>query len=416
MGDVQLGEIANAPAAGQGKPLDGVRILALEQMQALPYATQLLARLGAEVVKVEPPTGDLGRGSTPAMTDPDGRQIGATFLRNNLNKRSVSIDLRNPRGRQLVLDMAPHFDVIAENSKAGSLGRLGLAYDDIAAVHPSCIYVSISGFGNTTPTPYGSWPAFAPIVEAMSGIYEFKREGDNPPLVSPVGALGDIGAALYATIGILAALRQRERDGRGQYVDIAMFDVVTAMTDIVTNFWSLGLKSGTPAQLINHGFRAKDGWFVMQVGREAQFAKLVALIGHPEWKDDPRFATRGLWLENLDSVLRPAIEGWASTLTRIEACDALGPAGIAAGPCFVDEEVVVDPHLQARHMLVEMPRTDGVEQPVLIPGNPVKLSGVAEGPETRVPWLGEHTAEVLAAELGLSAAEIDALRADGVVS
>jgi crotonobetainyl-CoA:carnitine CoA-transferase CaiB-like acyl-CoA transferase len=324
--------------------------------------------------------------------------------------------LRNPRGRQLVLDMAPHFDVIAENSKAGSLGRLGLAYDDIAAVHPSCIYVSISGFGNTTPTPYGSWPAFAPIVEAMSGIYEFKREGDNPPLVSPVGALGDIGAALYATIGILAALRQRERDGRGQYVDIAMFDVVTAMTDIVTNFWSLGLKSGTPAQLINHGFRAKDGWFVMQVGREAQFAKLVALIGHPEWKDDPRFATRGLWLENLDSVLRPAIEGWASTLTRIEACDALGPAGIAAGPCFVDEEVVVDPHLQARHMLVEMPRTDGVEQPVLIPGNPVKLSGVAEGPETRVPWLGEHTAEVLAAELGLSGAEIDALRADGVVS
>jgi crotonobetainyl-CoA:carnitine CoA-transferase CaiB-like acyl-CoA transferase len=154
----------------------------------------------------------------------------------------------------------------------------------------------------------------------------------------------------------------------------------------------------------------------MQVGREAQFAKLVALIGHPEWKDDPRFATRALWLENLDSVLRPAIEDWASGLTRVEACDALGPAGIAAGPCFIDEEVVVDPHLEARHMLVEMPRTDDVEQPVLIPGNPVKLSGVAEGPETRVPWIGEHTDEVLAAELGLSASEIDALRADGVVA
>ena len=159
-----------------------------------------------------------------------------------------------------------------------------------------------------------------------------------------------------------------------------MFDVVVAMTDIVTNFWSLGLKSGTPPQLINHGFRARDGWFVMQVGREAQFAKLVALIGHPEWIDDPRFATRAGWLEHLDGVLRPAIEGWAGGLTRVEACDALGPAGIAAGPCFIDEEVVVDPHLAARHMLVEMPRSDGVEQPVLIPGNPVKLSGVAEGP------------------------------------
>ncbi len=413
---MRLGEIVNEAAAGSGKPLDGVRILALEQMQALPYATQLLARLGADVVKVEPPSGDLGRGATPAMTDPEGRRVGATFLRNNLNKRSICIDLKDPRGRQLVLDLAPHFDVIAENSKAGSISRLGLGYDDIAAVHPACIYVSVSGFGNLTPTPYGTWPAFAPVVEAMSGIYELKREGDKPPVVSPVGALGDIGAALFATIGILAALRQRERDGRGQYVDIAMFDALIAMTDIVTNFWSMGLPSGTPAQLIMHGFRASDGWFIVQVGREAQFAKLVALIGHPEWKDDPRFATRQGWLDNLEGVLRPAIEAWASTRGKVEACGELGEAGIAAGPCFIDSEVVVDPHVAARHMLVELPRTDGVEQPVLIPGNPVKLSGVAEGPETRVPWLGEHTTDVLATELGLSAAEIDGLRAAGVVA
>ncbi len=146
----------------------GVRILALEQMQALPYATQLLARLGADVVKVEPPSGDLGRGSTPAMADPDGRQVGATFLRNNLNKRSISIDLRDPRGRQLVLDMAPQFDVIAENSKAGSLARLGLAYEDIAAVHPACIYVSISGFGNTDAHP----------VRELAGVRSDRR-GDE---------------------------------------------------------------------------------------------------------------------------------------------------------------------------------------------------------------------------------------------
>ena len=411
-----LGEIVNEAASGGGKPLDGVRILALEQMQALPYATQLLARLGADVVKVEPPAGDSGRGSTPAMTDPDGRQIGATFLRNNLNKRSICVNLRDPRGRQLVLDMAPHFDVIAENSKAGSLGRLGLSYDDIAAVHPSAIYVSVSGFGNLTPTPYSTWPAFAPVVEAMSGIYELKRIGDGPPLVSPVGALGDIGAALFATIGILAALRQRERDGKGQYVDIAMFDALIAMTDIVTNFWSMGLKSGTPAQLISHGFKARDGWFIIQVGREAQFVKLMNLIGKPEWIEDPRFATRAGWLDNLDSVLRPAIEEWAGERGKVEVCGELGAAGIAAGPCYTDEEVVVDPHVAARHMLVELPRTDGVEQPVLIPGNPVKLSGVSEGPETRIPWLGEHTVSVLSSELGLSAEEIDGLRAAGVVA
>jgi crotonobetainyl-CoA:carnitine CoA-transferase CaiB-like acyl-CoA transferase len=413
---MRLGDVANEGAQHYGKPLDGVRVLAAEQMQALPYATQLLARLGADVVKVEHPVhGESGRASTPAMRDPEGRAVGATYLRNNFNKRSVGIDLKLPEGRDLFLALVPKFDVVAENFKPGTMDRMGLGYDAIAQHAPRAVYVSISGFGNTVETPYRDWPAYASIVEAMSGIYDY-RHPEEPPVTIPVGALGDISSALFGVIGIMAALRHRDHTGEGQYVDIAMFDAMLAMTDIVTNFWSLGLKSGTPAQLINHGFRAKDGWFVMQVGREAQFAKLVALIGHPEWKDDPRFATRGLWLENLDSVLRPAIEGWASTLTRIEACDALGPAGIAAGPCFVDEEVVVDPHLQARHMLVEMPRTDGVEQPVLIPGNPVKLSGVAEGPETRVPWLGEHTAEVLAAELGLSGAEIDALRADGVVS
>ena len=419
---MRLGDIANADAAGSGKPLDGVRVLALEQMQALPYATQLLARLGAEVVKVEHPKGgDLGRGSLPAMADPAGRQVGATFLRNNLGKRSVCIDLKSPQGRDLVLRLAPGFDVIAENSRAGAMARLGLGYDDIAAVHPRAIYLSISGFGNRpdehgNPSPYDAWPAFAPIVEAMSGIYEFKRQGDAPPVVAPVGALGDIGSALYGVIGVLAALRHRDATGRGQQVDVAMLDAMVAMTDIVTNFWSLGLRGGNLAPLIMHGFRAADGWFIIQVGREPQFATLAELVGHPEWLDDPRFADRQGWVDHLEDVIRPAVEGWASDRTRVTACAALSAAGIAAGPCFTDEEVVADPHVAARSMLVEVPRTDGVDQPVLVPGNPVKLSNVAEGPETRVPWLGEHTDEVLAGELGLADAELAALRADGVIA
>ncbi len=151
---MRLGDIANAAARPAGKPLDGVRVLALEQMQALPFATQLLARLGADVVKVENPTGgDLGRGSQPAMTDPDGRSVGATFLRNNLGKRSICVDLKAPAGRDLVLRLAPRFDVIAENSKAGAMARLGLGYEDIAAVHPAAVYLSVSGFGNRGPPP-----------------------------------------------------------------------------------------------------------------------------------------------------------------------------------------------------------------------------------------------------------------------
>jgi formyl-CoA transferase len=413
---VQLGDIANADAAGNGKPLDGVRILALEQMQSLPWATQLLGRLGAEVVKVEHPKGgDSGRGSLPAMTDPEGRRVGATFLRNNLSKRSICVDLKHPDGRQVILDLAKEFDVVCENFKAGTLDRLGLGWDDVHAAAPQAIYLSVSGFG-ASGSPYDRWPAYAPIAEAMSGIYEFKRQGDAPPLVAPMGGLGDIGSGLFAVIGVLAALRQREATGRGQRVDIAMLDALVAICDIVPNFWSMGLRNGDLGPLIMHGFRASDGWFIIQVGRENHFAKLVEAIGHPEWVADPRFAERQGWIDHLDTVLRPAIEDWASTRTKVQACDDLAALGVAAGPCFSDEEVVHDEHVAARDMLVEVPRTDDVDQPVLVPGNPVKLSDMAEGPESRVPWLGEHTDAVLAAELGLDADAIAALRAAGAIA
>jgi hypothetical protein len=150
------------------RPLADVRVLAIEQMQALPYATQMLARLGATVVKVEPPgRGESGRQALPAIEDPDGRLMGATFLRNNFNKRSIAVDLKNPDGRALVLQLAPRFDIVAQNFKAGTIDRLGLGYDDIAKVHPAVVYLSVSGFGTTNPTRYNTWPAYAPVAEAM---------------------------------------------------------------------------------------------------------------------------------------------------------------------------------------------------------------------------------------------------------
>lgn len=413
---MHLGDIANSDAAAFGKPLEGVRVLAAEQMQALPYGTQLLARLGAEVVKVEHPTnGESGRGAQPAMVDPDGRPVGATFLRNNLNKRSVGIDLKHPRGRELFVELAGRFDVVGENFKAGTMDRLGLGYEVLSAVHPSLIYVSVSGFGNRGDSPYASWPAYAMVPEAMSGIYDYARRGDEPPRVIPAGALGDISTALFAVIGVLAALRHRERTGLGQYVDVAMLDSMLSMTDVVTNLWSLGERPDTRSGLMS-SFRASDGWFAMQVVREHQFEALATLVGAPEWLTDERLSTRVGWGRHTDDVLRPTIEAWAATRTRVEACDAVGAAGIPAGPVFTPPEVIADEHVARRHMLVEMPRTDGVEDPVLIPGNPVKLSRMAEGPETRVPWVGEHTDEVLRTELGLTDDDLATLRAAHVIT
>jgi formyl-CoA transferase len=415
---VRLGDIANADARAFGKPLDGVRVLAAEQMQALPYATQMLARLGAEVVKVEHPVhGESGRGSTPAMLDPQGRAVGATYLRNNLGKRSLGIDLKTAEGRDLFLALAGKFDVVAENFKAGTMDRMGLGYDVISARYPRVVYVSISGFGNAADTPYRDWPAYASIVEAMSGIYEYKSGPDEPPVTIPVGALGDISSALFAIIGVLAALRHRDHTGVGQYVDIAMLDAMIAMTDVVTNFWSMGVRPepGKALEVICEGFRASDGYVVVQISREHQFAKLAELVGRPEWNDDPRFETRAGWAPHLETLIRPGVEAWTASRTKLEAAHALTAAGIVAGPSNRAPDVIADPHVAARNMLVEVPRTDGGDA-VLVPGNPVKLSNVAEGPETRVPWVGEHTDAVLRSELGLDDEEVGRLRSSGVIT
>lgn len=419
---MRLGDVANEAAAGTPRPLAGVRVLALEQMQALPYATQLLGRLGADVVKVEHPKGgDLGRGSLPAIDDPQGRRVGATFLRNNLSKKSICVDIKSPEGRDLVLRLAPRFDIVAENFKGGSLARMGLGYDDIRAVHPAAIYLSISGFGNTTATPYDGWPAYAAVAEAMSGLYDWKRQPGQPPTVGPVGALGDIGTALFGVIGVLAALRQRDMTGVGQYVDVAMFDSMVSFADVVTNYWSLGERPepGAGLKMVLDGFPAggpdgERGWFIIQIGREHEFERLANLIGQPGWPTDERFATRAGWRENMH-VIRAGVAEWAAGMDNVEACQALAAAGIAAGPCLSAAQVIDDPHVAARNMLIEVEPPSGGE-PYVLPGNPVKMSALAEGPETRVPWLGEHTDEVLAGELGLGSDELAALRKSGTIA
>jgi formyl-CoA transferase len=415
---MRLGEVRHPERAGFGKPLDGVRVLALEQMQALPYATQLMAHLGAQVVKVEPPgRGESGRASQPAITDADGRRVGATYLRNNLSKRSIAIDVEVEAGRDLVRRLVPHFDVVAENYRAGALAKRGLGYADLAPLRPEIVYVSISGFGQDPASPYAAWPAYAPIGEAMGGLYEPNREEGRPPPVVVAGALGDNAAALFAVIGTLAALRQRDRTGLGQHVDVAIYDAMVAINDMLPFLWSMGLPPVmcTPRHFaLVAGFRARDGWFVIACFREHQFERLARAIGRPEWCGDPRFATREGWASHRESVIRPAVEAWARGRTKLEAARELCAAGVPAGPSNDGGDLRADPHVELRDMLIEVPRPDAGAA-LLVVGNPVKLSRASEGPVARFPRLGEHTDEVLAATLHLGPAELADLRAKRVI-
>jgi len=415
---MRVDEVKKSERTEWGKPLDGVRILAAEQMQALPYATQLMAHLGAEVVKVEHPEhGESGRGAQPALVDSDGRRVGATYLRNNLNKQSIGIDLKQPEGVALFKQLVPHFDIVAENFTPGTMDRLGLGYETIAEVAPGVIYLSISGFGNQGDSPYSSWPAYAPVVEAMAGIYEPTRKPGQPPSVVVAGALGDNGAGLFGIIGMLAALRHRERTGLGQHVDISMYDSMIAMSDMVPHLWSMEAPAAwaTAGSFgIVSGFRAKDGYFVISIVREHHFERLAKTVGHPEWCDDPRFATREGWAEQIEPTLRPAIEQWAVDKTRIEASEALCTQGVAAGPSNLAEDIYADPHVQAHDMLIEVPRPDH-DRPMQVVGNPVKLSRVAEGPVRRFPHLGEHTDSLLRETLGLTDTRLEELRARSVI-
>ena len=408
---------AHAPRPAPAGPLADVRVLAVEQMQALPYATQLLTFLGAQIVKIEhPQSGDSGRGAQPSLRDVDGREVGATYLRNNLNKQSVAVDLKHPEGASLVRRLAGRFDVFAENMKPGTVERLGLGWDELSALHPRLVYVSVSGFGNLGASPWSGRPAYSSVVEAMGGLYELMREPGDATRVGSAGALGDLGAALFAAIGALAALHERERTGRGRRVDVAMYDAVVALLDVVPFFWSMGvprLRRGALTGVFDV-FACRDGRFVAQAVREHQLHRLAEVVGHPEWKADPRLASREGWTLHLEALVRPGVEAWAHDKGIAEVSAALAEAGIPCGPSQTPDQLVRDPHLREREMLLEVARPDG-GAPLLVAGNPVKLARAGPTPRRRWPTLGEHTDAVLAAELGLDGAELRRLRAAGAI-
>lgn len=400
-------------------PLSGIRVLAFEQVQAMPLATLMLARLGAEVVKVElPEGGDTGRASLPFVMDRTGARMGATFLRYSAGKKSLAVDYRQPSGRDLILDLIGDFDVVCENLGPGRAAKFGLGFAEVHARAPEVVYVSISGFGADMTSPYARWPAFAGVAEAMSGIYEFYRTPHQPPVMNPMGAVGDTSAGLYGVIGVMAALMQRAHTGRGQHVDIAMMDAMVSFSDLAPNYWSLGVERDpdTPIRppALMGGFKARDGYFVLQAVRTHQFQRLAALLGKPEWVSDPRLATPWDWAAHRDSMIRPAVEAWAADKTKHEVARLLAEAGVAAGPSLTAAELADDPHVCARRMLVEVETDPPAPRPVLAAGNPVKMSDLPERPDGVPPILGEHNAEILAAA-GLSAGAVARLKSQKVI-
>jgi len=384
----------------------------------------LLADLGAEVIKVERPgSGDDTRHWGPPWHGEGDRKVAAYFLSCNRGKKSAAIDFAQPDGAGLVRKLAEKADVVVENFKVGGLSKFGLDAAKLRAANPRLIYASITGFGQDGP--YADRAGYDFIIQGMGGMMSVTGLPDGEPGGGPMRAgvaIADLFTGMYACAAILASLYAREKTGEGATIDMALFDTQLA---VMANQASNTLISGKdpPRQGNTHPnivpyqpFEAADQPIIIAVGNDRQFARLADICGHPEWVGDERFATRQGWVDHLESDIRPAVEAWAASLTTVEASEAMGTAGVASGPCYSDEQIVHDPHIAARDMLVEVPRTDGVEQPILVPGNPIKMSGVADGPDTRFPWLGEHTDEVLRTELGLDADELAKLRADGVIA
>jgi formyl-CoA transferase len=378
-------------------PLAGVRVLALENFVAAPTTTMLLADWGADVVKVEAGAGDTYRTFPPLERTEDGVSS-VWFTRLNRGKRSVALDVNTPEGRETFLRLAGEADVVVQNLRPGTLTKLGLGYDELKAVNPRLILVSISGFGqpDVLPGPYTSMPAFDLIGQAMSGItYTSGHEGEPP---APVGfPLIDTGVGDWAAMATLLALFARERTGVGQHLDVSMFDVGLHLNEYAIGAYGWTgaaplrgrLASSAPFELV----RAQDGYVAVAVSGQPIFARFAEAIGHRELVDDPRLADGTLRSQAMDEVLLPIIESWTTTRTVGQVLDELGRAGVPASRVQTVGDLFDDPHVAARDMIVRVP--DPILGEVRVAGNPIKGTAIPPLDVRRAPQLGADTDAVL---------------------
>ena len=395
-------------------PLKGIKVLDLSRVLAGPWCTQLLADLGAEVIKVERPgSGDDTRHWGPPWHGEGEARVAAYFLSCNRGKKSAAIDFSRPEGAALVRRLAEEADVVVENFKVGGLERFGLDVGSLRASNPRLIYASITGFGQDGP--YGDRAGYDYIIQGMGGLMSITGLPDGVPGGGPmrVGvAVVDLFTGLYTCVAILSALFAREKTGEGAHIDMALFDAQLAM---LANQASNALVSGKdpPRQGNTHPnivpyqpFDASDQPIIIAIGNDRQFGRLAAICGHPEWAADERFASNGARVANRDEIVRLVGEAIAQRpaaawLEQLEA------ASIPAGPINHINQALGD--VQAAHR--RMVRTIA-GMPVV--GSPLRLDGARADSDLPPPALGEHTDEVLAG-LGLSRAELDRLRTDGMI-
>jgi crotonobetainyl-CoA:carnitine CoA-transferase CaiB-like acyl-CoA transferase len=370
--------------------LAGLRVVELARVLAGPMTGQTLADLGADVIKVESPEGDETRSWGPPFIDTEGEQSAAYFHSCNRGKRSIVADFATERGREIVRRLAARSDVLIENFKVGGLVKFGLNYESLSGLNPRLVYCSVTGFGQTGP--YAKRAGYDLLIQGMSGIMSITGEPDGSPQRAGV-AISDLFTGLYGVIAIEAALIARERTGRGQYLDLALFDSMTTMlANQAMNFLASGQ---SPKRMGNahvnlapyQTLPVEDGWLIVAVGNDGQFARLCGVLGLEPLAKDSRFASNPGRVVNRIELERELIAK-TRIWKRDELLSALEAAVVPAGPINTIADLFADPQFKARGMRIEPQGAAGIRSPILMSENPLVL-------ERRSPRLGEHTAEIL---------------------
>ncbi|MBV8577516.1 MAG: CoA transferase [Acetobacteraceae bacterium] len=395
--------------------LQGIKVFDLTRVLAGPTCVQMLADLGADVIKIEKPgSGDDTRGFAPPFMP--GTKESAYFVGVNRNKRSVTLDIAKPEGQAIALDLIAQSEILVENFKVGALAKYGLAYDQLKTRFPGLIYCSITGFGQTGP--YAPRPGYDSLVQAMGGIMSLTGEPEGAP--QKVGVpIADLFAGLYGCIGVLAALRHRERTGEGQQIDIGMLDTHCAwLANQAMNYLATGenpprLGNQHPNIVPYQVFQTADGFMVLSIGNDPTFKRFCDNFGLNHLPEDERFATNASRVQNrklVTDTLAPIMRT-RSTAEWVHRLEALK---IGCGPINTLKEVFADPQVQARGVVMPMPHPaapDGIK----VIANPVRLSETPPQYNLAPPLLGQHTDEVLRERLGFDASRLAALRDNGVI-
>ncbi|MCH2327320.1 MAG: CoA transferase [Rhodospirillales bacterium] len=399
------------------RPLSGVRVTGLEQYIAGPYCTMLLADTGAEVIKIERPGGGDPRRQMPPFAEKDGRKKGAGFMGYNRNKKSLCLNLRDPKGQEVFRKLVASSDVVVENLRPGSMAKLGLGYREMRRMNPQLVWAIISGFGQLDGYrgPYSDRPAFDIVAEAMSGMMNLVGYDDKPPSGTVYG-MADIVSGIIAAYGVLQALFMRQRTGRGQLVDSAMLDNLLSLNETMVTLYSVAgqeQKRGVPTVFFPRGaYQTKDGYLAVHVPDNIIWKRFCEVMERSDLIDDERSATSPARAQN-HGFLDPIISEFMATMTRDVAVGKFNAHGVPVAPVYTAEDVFAAPHIEARGML--MPIDDPEGGTYRFARTAPMLEENAELPRNPAPALGQHTREILEGLLDYSSSEVDALRDHGVV-